>query len=133
MENKAQLIQNSMNAISGGTVLYEKGDPVNTISLLIKGRVEAAVGGIALSLLAAGDQGIPGVILGAEGDHVLAGLHKLGDLKLELLTELMEELLSGKRVGTVAIGNETKVFRKLFQMLEGHAHRHDAGADPPVV
>lgn len=58
MENKAQLIQNSMNAISGGTVLYEKGDPVNTISLLIKGRVEAAVGGICITLASGNFLGI---------------------------------------------------------------------------
>lgn len=46
MENKAQLTINSMNSISGGTVLYEKGDPVDSIGLLVKGRVEAVAGGI---------------------------------------------------------------------------------------
>ncbi len=41
MDNKAQLTLNSMNSISSGTLLYEKGDPVDSISLLVKGRVRS--------------------------------------------------------------------------------------------
>ena len=46
MDNKAELTLNSMNSISGGTLLYEKGDSVDSISLLVKGRVEVAAGGV---------------------------------------------------------------------------------------
>ena len=38
----------------------------------------------------------------------------LSDLKTELLTELVEELLCRKRIGAVAIGDKAKVFRKLL-------------------
>ena len=54
MDNKAQLALNSMNSISSGTLLYEKGDPVDSISLLVKGRVEAVAGGVC-TVLASGN------------------------------------------------------------------------------
>lgn len=54
MENKAQVTLNNMNSISGGTVLYEKGDPVESIGLLVKGRVEAVADG-ACTILASGN------------------------------------------------------------------------------
>ena len=34
----------------------------------------------------------------------------LGDLELELLTELMEKLLGGKRIGTIAVSDKAEVF-----------------------
>ncbi len=50
MDNKAQLTINSMNNLSGGTVLYERGDAVDSISLLVKGRVEAVSDGVSTVL-----------------------------------------------------------------------------------
>ena len=46
MENKVQITANSMNSISSGSVLYEKGDAVDSIGLLVKGRVEAVSDGV---------------------------------------------------------------------------------------
>ena len=57
----------------------------------------------------------------------------LGDIKAELLTELVEELLGRKRIGAVAIGDKAEVFRKLLQLTESHAHSKDAGTDTAVV
>ena len=57
----------------------------------------------------------------------------LGDIKAELLTELVEELLGRQRVGAVAIGNKAEVFRQFFQLAESHAHGKDAGAYTTVV
>lgn len=54
MDNKAQLTLNSMNSISSGTLLYEKGDSVDSIGLLVKGRVEAVAGGVC-TVLASGN------------------------------------------------------------------------------
>ena len=60
------------------------------------------------------------------GDFVLVCKpDDLGDIKEELLTELMEELLGRKRIGAVAIGDKAEVFRKLFQLTESHAHGKD--------
>ena len=56
-----------------------------------------------------------------------------GDIKAELLTELVEELLGRKRIGAVAIGDKAEVFRKLLQLTESHAHSKDAGTYPAVV
>ena len=68
------------------------------------------------------------------GDFVLVCKpDDLGDIKEELLTELMEELLGRKRIGAVAIGDKAEVFRKLFQLTESHAHGKDAGTDTAVV
>ena len=57
----------------------------------------------------------------------------LRDIKLKVFSELMEELLGGKRIGTVTVGGKTEAVGKLFQVLEGHAHSHDAGTDAAVV
>ena len=57
----------------------------------------------------------------------------LRDIKLKVFSELMEELLGGKRIGTVTVGDKTEAVGKLFQVLEGHAHSHDAGTDAAVV
>ena len=68
------------------------------------------------------------------GDFVLIRKpDDLGDIKAELLTELVEELLGRKRIGAVAIGDKAEVFRKLFQLTESHAHGKDAGTDTAVV
>ena len=68
------------------------------------------------------------------GDFVLVcKSDDLGDIKAELLTELMEELLGRKRIGAVAIGDKAEVFRKLLQLTESHAHGKDAGTDAAVV
>ena len=68
------------------------------------------------------------------GDFVLVREpDDLGDIKAELLTELMEELLGRKRIGAVAIGDKAEVFRKLLQLTESHAHSKDAGTYPAVV
>ena len=56
MDNKAQLTLNSMNSISSGTLLYrERGDPVDSISLLVKGRVEAVAYRGVCTVLASGN------------------------------------------------------------------------------
>ena len=57
----------------------------------------------------------------------------LSDLELELLAEFMEELLGGKRIGAEAVGDEAEVFGQFFQMLEGHAHSHNAWTDSAVI
>lgn len=68
------------------------------------------------------------------GDFVLVRKpDDLSDIKTELLTELVEELLGRKRVGAVAIGDKAEVFRKLLQLTESHTHGKDAGADTAVV
>ena len=68
------------------------------------------------------------------GDFVLVcKSDDLSDIKAELLTELVEELLSRKRIGAVAIGDKAEVFRKLLQLTESHAHSKDAGTYPAVV
>lgn len=68
------------------------------------------------------------------GDFVLIRKpDDLGDIKAELLTELVEELLCRKRIGAVAIGDKAEVFRKLLQLTESHAHSKDAGTYPAVV
>ena len=68
------------------------------------------------------------------GDFVLVREpDDLSDIKAEVLTELVEELLCRKRIGAVAIGDKAEVFRKLLQLTESHAHSKDAGTYPAVV
>ena len=51
------------------------------------------------------------------GDFVLVRKpDDLGDIKTELLTELVEELLGCKRIGAVPIGNKAEVFRQFFYL-----------------
>ena len=57
----------------------------------------------------------------------------LRDIKLEVFSELVKELLGGKQVGTVAVGDKTEAVGKFFKVLEGHAHSHDTGPDTAVV
>ena len=76
------------------------------------------------------------LLIGSEcsGDGIIVGkTDDLGDLKPELFTELMEELLGSKRVSAETICNKPEVFRKLLHVLEGHAHRHNAGTNAAVV
>ena len=68
------------------------------------------------------------------GDFVLVRkADDLGDIKAELLSELVEELLGCKRISAVPIGNKAEVFRQFFQLAESHAHGKDAGAYTMVV
>ena len=68
------------------------------------------------------------------GNSIVVGKTKdLGDVEVKGVTEFMEELLSGQRIGAVSVGNQTEVFRKLFEVPERHAQCHDAGTDPTVV
>ena len=68
------------------------------------------------------------------GDFVLVRKpDDLSDIKTELLTELVEELLCRKWIGAVSIGDKAEVFRKLLQLTESHAHGKDAGTDTAVV
>lgn len=67
MDNKAQITLNSMNSISGGMVLYEKGDPVDSIGLLVKGRVEATAEGVCTVLASGNFLGICDVESGVHG------------------------------------------------------------------
>ena len=50
MNEKVQLTGNAMNSIENGAVLYEKDAKVDSIALLVKGRVEMAADGISLVL-----------------------------------------------------------------------------------
>ena len=50
MNEKVQLTGNAMNSIENGAVLYEKDTKVDSIALLVKGRVEMAADGISLVL-----------------------------------------------------------------------------------
>lgn len=46
----------------------------------------------------------------------------------------MEELLGGKRIGAVTVGDKEKIFRQsVSEFLKSHAHSHDAGTDAAVV
>ncbi|MGN1206187.1 MAG: hypothetical protein ACI4SQ_04280 [Eubacterium sp.] len=50
MKEKVQLTDNAMNSIENGAVLYEKDTKVDSIALLIKGRVEMVADGVSLVL-----------------------------------------------------------------------------------
>lgn len=68
------------------------------------------------------------------GDGVIIGKpDDLGDVELKSIAEFMKELLGGKRIRTIAIGNKAEVFGKLLKVAECHAHGHDTGADAPVI
>ena len=58
---------------------------------------------------------------------------ELSDLKLHLITEMLEKLLSGKWIGTVSIGNKMKTFwNDAFDMIECHTHSQNTGTDTSV-
>lgn len=50
MKEKVQLTENAMNSIENGAVLYEKDTKVESITLLVKGRVELVADGISMVL-----------------------------------------------------------------------------------
>ncbi len=57
----------------------------------------------------------------------------LSDFKCEIFPELLCEFHCGEGIGAVAISDELKVFRQLFQSPECHAHGEDAGADAASI
>ena len=68
------------------------------------------------------------------GDFVLIGKpDDLGDVKAELFSKLVEELLGCKWIGAVSIGDKAEVFRQFFPLTESHAHGKDAGTDTAVI
>ena len=50
MKEKVQLTENEINSIENGAVLYEKDTKVESIALLVKGRVELVADGISMVL-----------------------------------------------------------------------------------
>ena len=48
MKEKVQLTESAMNSIENGAVLYEKDTKVESIALLVKGRVELVAVGISM-------------------------------------------------------------------------------------
>ena len=57
----------------------------------------------------------------------------LGDVKLEAIPQLLCELQGGQRIGTIPVGNEPELLRKLLHAPESHAHGEDAGPDRAVI
>ena len=67
------------------------------------------------------------------GDCIFVGqTDDLGDVELKVLAVVQIELLSGKRIGRVTVGNETELLRKLLKMLQSHTHGQDACADAAI-
>ena len=66
MEERFEVSLNSMNSISDGTVLYQKGDAVDSIGLLVKGRVELTADGVCMVL---GSGNFLGICDVATGTH----------------------------------------------------------------
>lgn len=73
MENKVQITANSMNSISSGSVLYERGDAVDSIGLLVKGRVEAVSDGVCTVLSSGNFLGVCDV---EKGNHTFTYMAK---------------------------------------------------------
>ncbi len=67
MEEKIEVSLNSMNSISDGSVLYQKGDAVESIGLLVKGRVELTADGVCMVLGSGNFLGICDVATGTHG------------------------------------------------------------------
>lgn len=68
------------------------------------------------------------------GNGVIIGKSdNLGDAELKSIPKFMKELLGGKRIGAVAVGNKAEVFGKLLKVTKSHAHGHDTGSDTPVI
>ena len=57
----------------------------------------------------------------------------LGDVELKVITVFVEELLSGKDVSTVPVGNKAEVIREFCKAAESHPHGQDAGPDTAVI
>lgn len=67
-------------------------------------------------------------------DSIVVGKsNDLSDGKNEIFAKFLCEFHSGKRISTVSVGNKFKVFRKLFEILEGHTHSKDVGSDTTVI
>ena len=67
-------------------------------------------------------------------DSIIVGKsNDLGDGKSEIFAKFLCEFHSGKGISTVSVSNKFKVFRKLFEILEGHTHSKDAGPDTTVI
>ena len=64
---------------------------------------------------------------------VVGKSNDLSDGKSEIFAEFLCEFHSGKGISTVSVSNKFKVFRKLFEILEGHTHSKDAGPDTTVI
>ena len=67
-------------------------------------------------------------------DSIVVGKsNDLSDGKSELFAKFLCKFHSGKGISTVSVSNKFKVFRKLFEILEGHTHSKDAGPDTTVI
>ena len=67
------------------------------------------------------------------GDGILVGQSDdLGNVEFEVLAVVEIDLLGSKRIGGVAVGDETEMLRELPEVLQGHTHGKDAGADTTV-
>lgn len=62
-----------------------------------------------------------GIVVGKSND--------LGNVKVERFAEPVEELLGGEGICTVSVSNKSEVIRKLFKVLECHAHSEDTRPD----
>lgn len=110
------------------------GDPesdavIGTIEVVVAagstiGRLEGAVHPLH-DLLERSKLGRDSILIGQTDD--------LSDVELEVLAVVEIELLCSERIGGVTVGDEPKPFRKFGEMLQSHAHRHDAGANTPVI
>ncbi len=96
MENRVQITINSMNSLSSGDVLYEKGEAVTSIGLLVKGRVEAVSEGMCAVLSSGNFLGICDV---EKGSHTFTYIAK-DDVTVYILAvkglESVEHLLKAK-------------------------------------
>lgn len=67
------------------------------------------------------------------GDCIFIGKpDDLRDVEFEILAVIQIELLSGKRIGGIAIGNEAELLRKFSEVLQSHTHGQDAGTDTAI-
>lgn len=64
---------------------------------------------------------------------VVGKSNDLGDFEGKVFPELLYEFHCGERIGAVTVSDELKIWGKLFQSLECHAHGEDAGADATVI
>ena len=68
------------------------------------------------------------------GDGIAVDKSKdLGDFKRKRLSPLFSKFHCCKRIGTIAVSNEFKVFRQFCKSPECHAHGKNAGTDTAVI
>ncbi len=98
MEERVEISLNSMNSISDGTVLYRQGDAVESIGLLVKGRVELTANGVCMVLGSGNFLGICDVATGTHGftytakdDAVVYVLSVKGTASVENLLRMKQE------------------------------------------